>query len=183
MRATGTAEQVERDRSLIPEEPEHVHLGERERHVHGPVEHREHAEHAVVDEERHRHDAARHVAGRLGGVAREAGVFRQIVDDEGLPGHEHPAGDAGTRGEALADERAGALPGDRFEDELIRRFVEQEHRRCLRMEDPARSLDRRLEQRSKRVVRAEDAGSDSCAQVAHAPPPTFVDVRCSTLFS
>src|SRR5205807_8651562 len=62
-------------------------------------------------------------------------------------------------------------------------LVEQEHRRRLRVEDRTGGRDSGLEQRTEGVVRAEDARGDGCAQVGHAPPPTFVAVRCSTLFS
>ena len=43
---------------------------------------------------------SRHVARRLGRVAREARVLRQVVDHERLARHEHPAGDAGAGREA-----------------------------------------------------------------------------------
>src|SRR5204863_5379165 len=47
--------QVERDRGLAREQPEQVHLRKRERLLARAVEHLEHAERAILDEERHRH--------------------------------------------------------------------------------------------------------------------------------
>ena len=182
-RAPGALEEIERDRGLIAEEAEQIHLGERERLDIGPVEHLEDTEHPVVDEQRNRHQSARDIPGRLRRVAREARVLRQVVDDERLPRHEHPARNAGARREALAEQRVGAFAGDGLEDELVRLLVEQQDRRRLRVKDRASDLDGCAQQGAVRVFRAEHAGGDGCAKVGHAPPPTFVEVRCSTLFS
>ena len=102
------------------------------------VEHLEHAERALLVEKRHRHHRARHVAGPLRDVAGEAGIVGEVLEHERLPGHEHPAGDPGARRDPRADERTGALPGDRLEDELVRLLVVQEDRRRLGAEDRLR---------------------------------------------
>src|SRR4051794_30595872 len=67
-------EQVERDRRLVGEQPEQLHLLEREPRALGPVEHLEHAEDALFVEQGHGHQALGHVAGRLGDVARVARI-------------------------------------------------------------------------------------------------------------
>ncbi len=80
-RATCTLEQVERDRRLVREQAEQVDLREPQLRLRRPVEHREHAERALLDEQRHGHHALRHVARRLGSGARPASVRAQVVDD------------------------------------------------------------------------------------------------------
>ncbi len=114
-------QQVEPDRGLVREEREQIHLGERERLVVGPVEHLEHAERPLLDQQRDGHQPVRHVAGRLGGLPREAGVLLQVVDHERLPCDEHPAGDPRAGREAHADDLVLALARDRLEDELVGR--------------------------------------------------------------
>ena len=143
-------QQLERDRGLVREEPEQIHLRERERRALGAVEHLEHAEGGVLGEKRHCHEGTRHVARRLGGVAREARLLRQVLDDERLPRHEHPAGDACARREAAADERPRAFARDRLEHELVGLLVEEQDGRRLRVKDAARRLDRRLQERAER---------------------------------
>src|SRR5581483_10490346 len=179
--AAGALQERERDRGLVREETEEVHLRERERAVLRPVEHLEHAEGLLVVEERDRHQPARHVARRLGGLAREPRVLRQVVDDERLARHEHPARDARVRREALADELTRALARDRLEHELLRLLVEQEDGGGLRAEDRARRLHRRLQERAERLVGADDACGDGCAEIAHVS--TFDAARWSALFT
>ncbi len=116
----------------------------------------------------------------LGDVAREPWIVPDVLDDERRPSREHPAGDARPSGEARPEQRVLALADDRLEDELLRLLVEEKDRRRLGAEDRASDLDDRGEERAERLLRADDACGDGCAQIrlfGHVPPPTFVAVR------
>ena len=178
-------QQVERDRRLVREQAEQVDLREPQLRLGGPVEHREHAERTLLDEQRHGHHALRHIAGRLGGRARPARVRAQVVDDEGLARREHPAGDAGARREPHPDQLALSLTGHGLEHELVRLLVEEEDGRSLGAEDRARHLHGRLQERAVRLVGAEHAGGDSRFEIAHvaAVPFAFEAVWWRTLLS
>ena len=115
--AAALLQQVERDRGLIREQAEQIHLGEAEARA-LPVEHLEDAECPVAAEERHRHQTARHVAGRLRGLTREARIAAHVVEHERLPCGEHPARDSRSLRQPLPEERLGALAGDGLEDEF-----------------------------------------------------------------
>ena len=69
------------------------------------------------------------------------GSFVELFDHERLPRDEHPAGDAGARGEALTDEVFGAFAGDGLEDELVGGLVEEEDRGGAGAEDRPGDLD------------------------------------------
>ena len=125
-----------------------------------PVEHLEHAERALLDEQRHGHDPLRHVAGLLGDLLRVPRILGQILDHERLAGDERPAGDAGARRDPRADQTLFVLAGDRLEDELVGLLVEEEDRRALGREDRARDLDDRPQQRAVGGVGADHAGRD-----------------------
>src|SRR5207302_2489913 len=114
----------------------------------------------------------------------EAGIGADILDDDGLSRDEHPARDSGAGRNPPADERVGALAGDRREDELVRRLVEDEDRGGPSPEDGARHLDDRLEERCVVVLRPGDAGGQALAEVvAPAHEATFEAVRKSTFLS
>src|SRR6185503_11121509 len=149
------------------------------------VEHGEHAERALVVEERRGDDAVRHVAGRGGALAREARVVRQVVHHERLPCHEGEAGDARARREPRPHERVPSLARDRLEHELVRVLVVEEDRRRLRTEDRARDVDDGLEERPVRLlVAAEHSGRGRFASLlAHPAPSVFDAVRRSTVFT
>src|SRR5215204_4555849 len=165
-RAAAALEQMERNRRLVPEEPEELHLLEREARAPGPVEYLEDAQHALLVQERHRHQTLGHVARRLGDVARMAGVVLEIVEDERLTCHEDPARDARRGRHAHADEVLLLVAGDGREDQLVGLLVEQKDRRGLRPEDRARDLDHRAEQLRIEVVGAEDAGRDGGSEIS-----------------
>ena len=87
----------------------------------------------------------RDVARRLRRVAREARVLRQVVDDERLPRHEHPAGDAGAAREALAERACRRLRRRR-----PRRRARPLPRRAGRRKPPSRGRSPARPRRSTR---------------------------------
>ncbi len=119
-----------------------------------------------------------HVTGLLGDVSRKPRVVAEILEHEGLAGHEDPAGDPGARRNPRPDERTGALTGDRLEDELVGVLVVQEDRRRLGTEDRLRGRDDRVEQRAVLLLARQDPGGDDCMErIAHGMPPTLAEVR------
>src|SRR5579884_1207482 len=155
-RSAGGAEQVERDRGLVREQPEQLHLLEREARVLRAVEHLQHAEHALVEQQRHRHQPLRHVACPLGHVAGVARVVLEVVDDERRARRQHPARDAGGGRNAHPDERLLFLARDGREDEL----------------------DDRAQERAEPLLGRQDAGGDRGGEVVtHRPPPTLSAIR------
>ena len=64
-----------------------------------------------------------------------------------------------------SQKRVLALPDDGLEDELLGLLVEEENRRCLRVEDRPCHLDDRRKKRSVRLVGSNDAGGDGGLQV------------------
>ena len=164
----------------LAKRPEELHLLEAEERLLGPVEHREHAERALLVQKRSGHEPLRDVARVLGDVVREARIVLDVLDDERRSRREDPAGDPRAGGEARAEERVLALADDRLEDELLGLLVEEEDRRRLGAEDRPRDLDDRREQCAERLLGSDDACGDGRAKVrlvGHVPPPTFVAVR------
>ena len=103
-----------------------------------------------------------------------------VLDDERRARREDPARDTGAGREPRAEQRVLALADDGLEDELLGLRVEQEDRGRLRAEDGARDLDDRGEERTERLLGADDPCGHGCAEiglVGHGPPPTFVAVR------
>jgi hypothetical protein len=117
---------------------------------------------------------------RTPSVAGEAGVVAHVLEHERLPRDEHPPGDAGAGGDALADQRLRSLACDRLEHELVVLLVQQEDRGSPGREDRARDLDDGLQEGTMLLLGAQDAGGHRRAQVVvltHCPPPTFPAVR------
>ena len=173
-------QQIDGDRGLVREEPEQVHLLEREVRPLRAVQDLENPECPFVVEEGRRHQPARDVAGSLRDVTREPRVVSHVFEDERGARGEHPPGDAVLRGEAHSEQGLLALADDRLEHELVRRLVEQQDRRRLGPEDRARDLYERAEQSAKRLGGADDSRSHCSAQIVrlgHWPPPTLVAVR------
>ena len=79
-------EQRHGNRSLRCEQPEQLHLLKRESGVRRPIEHLQHAEHALVVEERNGHHPVRHVPAPLCDVACEARVGLHVLEHERRPG-------------------------------------------------------------------------------------------------
>ena len=131
-------------------------------------------------QERRGHEPLRDVAGALGDVAREARVVLDVLDHEGRPRREHPAGDPRSGGKARSEQRVLALADHGFEDELLGLRVEQQNRRGACAEDRPRHLDDGGEERAEGVLGADDSRGDGCTKVrsvGHVPPPTLVAVR------
>src|SRR5207342_189421 len=178
--------QVDRDRRLIRKEAEELHLLEAEERPLRAIEDRQHPESTLLVQEWGGHQSLRDVAGVLGPARGEPGAVPTAPDPARGPRREHPAGDAGPRRKAGAEERILSLAHHRLEDELLRLGVEQEDRRRPGAEDRTGDLDDRGEKRAERLLRSDDAGRDGGSQIrlsGHFPPPTFVAVRYRTLFS
>src|SRR3954452_18868085 len=174
----------ERDRRLVGEQAEQVHLDEREAAALRAVEHRQHSEDALVVLERGGHDPLGDVARRAGDVAGEARILLDVLDDDRLARLEHPARDAAIGRDAPAGQRLLALARHGLEDELAGRLVVQADRGGLRAEDRARHLDDRLQQRRAAPLGDEDACGDRGAHVgAHRSPPTLVAATCRTVLT
>jgi hypothetical protein len=115
-----------------------------------PVEDLEHADRALVVEERHRDDGPRHVAGLLGGRPAEAGVDRDVGQGERLAGREHVAGDPLVGPDRQPDDAVALASGRDLEDQLPRRRVVERDRRGLRVEQRDGRLDDRAQQERRR---------------------------------
>ena len=91
-RAAGPPAQLETEGELVRDERQQAEVvAVRHRRA---VEHLEDAEHAVGRLHRRREERPRHVPGRLGDVAGEAGVALHLVDGDRLPRRDRPARDA-----------------------------------------------------------------------------------------
>src|SRR4051812_31833034 len=160
---------------------------EREPRALRPVEHLEHAERPLLDQQRDGHDPLRHVAGLLRDLLRMPRILGQILDDERLARDERPAGDAGAGRDPRADQTLLVLAGDGLEDELVGLLVQEEDRGALGREDRPRDLDDRPEQRSVGGIGADHAGRNGGSEsvLAHVggDPPMLSAIRWSTLLS
>ena len=112
-----------------------------------------------------------HVAASLGDVAGEARVGLHVLQHERRLRRGDPAGDAGRRREALADEELVLLAGDGGEDELVRLLVEQEDRRPLSAEDRPGHLDDRAQEPCEVLLGCHDTCGDGGVEtVRHGSP-------------
>ena len=84
-------QEVERDRGLVGEHSQQIHLPEAERRL--AVEHLQHPERALLVQDGNGHQPLRNVARPLGHVARVPRVALDVLDHDRLPGRQHPAGD------------------------------------------------------------------------------------------
>jgi hypothetical protein len=165
-------EQIERDRRLIPEEPQELHLLEREPRLLRPVEDIEDADCLLLMDQRHGHQSLGHVAGLVGDLASApTRILAHVVENQRLPRHQNPTRNTGTRWEALPDKRVRPLAGNRLEDELVRLFVVEEDRCRPRVENSASDLDGRLEQRSVRRLRGEHSRRNGRPKIRHPGRP------------
>jgi hypothetical protein len=109
-----------------------------------------------------------------------ARVLRDIVEDEGLTRHEHPAGDTGRGRKSHPDELLLALARNGLEHELARVLVEQEDGGGARVEDRTRDVDDRLQERAMALLGRKHPRRDRLPVAAfsrHGVPPVFVAVR------
>jgi len=88
------------------------------------------------------------------------GVLLEVVDHDRLAGDEHPACDAGARGDPHPDQIVLAPAGDGLEDQLVGCLVEEKDRRRLGAEDRPCDVDDRLQQCAMALFGWEHPGRD-----------------------
>jgi hypothetical protein len=125
------------------------------------------------------HEPLRHVARGLRRILGEARVLADVLEDERLARHQHPARNPRARRKAGADEAVRALPRDRLEDELVPLLVEEEDGGRACVEDRPGDLDDRAQELPMALLGSQDAGGDRGPQVVsgHRDPIMFVAVR------
>ena len=156
------------------EQAEQVHLRRARTGPLRPVEHLEHAERALVVEQRHRHQPLRDVARLLGDLAREARVASSVLDRRAAAAWRAPSRRCPVpAGSACRRSVSSPSPATASKTSSSALLVEEQDRRRLGAEDRARDLDDRAEQRAVALLRAEHAGRDGRAQLvrrSRAPP-------------
>jgi hypothetical protein len=110
------------------------------------VKHFKHADALPVCDQRGSHDAGGNIAGGTRGVAGEPVGVGQVVGYDGLATRRDPAGYAGVRPEALADQALLALARYRREDQLTGVGAHHKDRRCRRPVHMPCYRDKRLQQ-------------------------------------
>ncbi len=140
----------DRDRRLAGEHRRQLDVAQAERVLVALVEHLEHAQAALVVEERHRGDRLGHVARLLGGAAAEPCVPFGVGDGDRLAARVDIAGEALVGRDREPDDALALLACGDPEDELVRGCVVQRDGGRVGIEQG----DRRLDDRSQDGVTA-----------------------------